>query len=72
MSDIVYNRLKEVCPQKSLSEMDILEVQKACRVAFEIIGYSPENFDESFMKTWESSERDDLYEFIYDVWEVDR
>lgn len=65
---IVESRLREICPRKNLSEMDIIEVEKATRVAFEIIGFKPQNFNDVFQKTWESSDAEVLSEFIYDVW----
>lgn len=67
-SEIVKHRLNEICPKKSLEEMDIIEVKKAVRIAFEIVGYLPENFDDDFSKTWGSSEVETLGEFAYEVW----
>ena len=43
-------RLREVCPKKQMSEMDIIEAKKSVKVAFEIIGFKPENFDEAARK----------------------
>ena len=51
-----------------MSELDILEAKKSCKVAFEIIGFKPRNFDEAFQKTWESSEATMLSDFVYSVW----
>lgn len=65
---IVRNRLKDVCPQQKFCEMDIDEVEKATRVAFQIIGYNPENFSDAFRKSWESFEGEMLWEFIFSVW----
>ncbi|MBP5421716.1 MAG: hypothetical protein J6Y78_04640 [Paludibacteraceae bacterium] len=65
---IVLRRLREVCPKKEMSELDILEAKKSCKVAFEIIGFKPRNFDEAFQKTWESSEATMLSDFVYSVW----
>lgn len=67
-SEIVKARLEDVCPQKSIKEMDVLEVEKAVRIAFEVIGYLPENFDDDFSKTWGSSSVENLWEFAYEVW----
>lgn len=72
MSDIVRERLREVCPTERVSEKDIIEVKRDCRVAFRIIGYIPENFDDAFQKTWESSDADDLCDFVFDVWRNDK
>lgn len=67
-SEIVRDRLIEVCPNESIKEMDILEVEKCVRIAFKIIGYLPENFDDDFSKTWGSSDVETLGEFAYEVW----
>ena len=67
----VYNRFKDVVPVMRLDEMDAVEVGKSCKTAFSIIGYSPKNLDESIEKAWESSTALSLFEFIYDVYEVD-
>lgn len=67
-SEIVRDRLIEVCPNESIKEMDILEVEKGVRLAFKIIGYLPENFGDDFSKTWGSSTVETLGEFAYEVW----
>lgn len=50
--------------------MDILEVEKSCHVAFEIIGleHRNERFDKAFKKAWENSDAEMLWEYIYCVW----
>lgn len=72
MSQIIKSRLNEVCPSQTVSEMDIIEVEKSCHIAFEIIGYLPKNFTVAFQKTWESFDGEMLCDFIYKVWEADR
>lgn len=72
MSDIVRERLREICPIEKVSEVDIVEVKRDCMIAFEVIGYNPQNFEESFQKTWESSDAEDLCDFIFKVWECDK
>ena len=67
---IVYDRLKEVVPVKSLEELDCDEVKVACRVAFEIIGYDCDNLDDCILSAWKSSSSIGLADFIFDVWEV--
>ena len=67
----VYNRFKEVVPVERLDDLSYDEVKKDCNVAFKIIGYSPKNLDTSIEKAWESSTALSLFEFIYDVYEVD-
>lgn len=72
MSQIVKSRLKEICPVKKMSEVDIVEAEESCHIAFEIIGYLPKNFQVAFQKTWESYEGEMLSDFIYQVWGEDR
>ena len=67
----IYNRFKEIIPVKRLDEMTGTEILKSCKIAFEIIGYSPNNLEESVSKAEESSTALSLFEFIYDVYEVD-
>jgi len=71
-SYIVRERLKEICPIEKVSEVDIVEVKRDCMIAFEVIGYNPKNFDESFQKTWESSDAEDLCDFVYELWKCDK
>ena len=68
MSAIVKARLEEICPNQNLSEIDVIEAEKSCMIAFKIIGYVPEDFDKSFKKAWESSDAELLSEFVFDVW----
>jgi hypothetical protein len=72
MDEIVKSRLIEVCPHQEISEVDVIEVEKSCYVAFEIIGYKPKNFTRAFQKTWESSDATLLSEFIFEVWGNDQ
>ena len=70
-SAVVGSRLREVCPPTKFCEMDIDEVEQSTRVAFKIIGYKPQNFSDSFRKSWETFEGEMLWEFIFDVWRKD-
>ena len=67
----VYNRFKEVIPVKRLDEMSSDEVIQSVNVAFKIIGHESDNIEESVEKAWESSTALSLFEFVYDVYEVD-
>lgn len=69
---IVLNRLREICPVYIVKDMDIDEVELDTRVAFEIIGFNPENFSEAFRKSWENSDKQFLSDFVYDVWRYGR
>ena len=71
MNRIVLNRLRDICPSHKLSDLDILEVEEDCHIAFEIIGYTPADFNKAFQKAWEQSDATDLSDFIYDVWRWD-
>ena len=68
---MVYDRFSEIVPVENLENLDILEVKKSLKIAWEIIGYSPKNLEKSFKKVWENSEATSLFEFIYEVWEED-
>ena len=72
MNIVVRDRLREICPVQKLSEMDVIEVEKACNVAFKIIGYNPKNFEDAFQKTWETSDAEDLCDFVFEVWRNDK
>lgn len=67
----VYNRFKDVVPVERLDDLSYDEVKEDINIAFKIIGYSPKNLDKSIEKTWESSTALSLFEFVYDVYEVD-
>ena len=68
MSKIIYNRLKEICPSKNIRGMSVQDLICDCNVAFKIIGYSPENLEESVIENLQDKDMD-LYKFIYTVWE---
>lgn len=67
----IYNRFKEIVPVERLDNLSPVEVKRDINIAFQIIGYSPKNLDESMSKAWETSTALSLFEFIYDVYEVD-
>ena len=67
----VYNRFRDVVPVQRLDELSSDEVIRDCNIAFKIIGYTPKNLEKSVEKAWETSTALSLFEFIYDVWEVD-
>ena len=72
MARIVKDRFREVCPNQTINEMDIIEVEMACNVAFKIIGYEVKNLEKSVQKVWETSESDTyLCDFAYEVWRSD-
>ena len=74
MTDSVFmrSRFKEITPEEHLENLDVTEVEKACHIAFEIIGYTPRDFNKAFTTAWTSSGAVELWEFIYDVWEADK
>lgn len=70
-SEIVKSRLREICPLQKLSEMDVIEVEKSCHIAFEIIGYETKRFVASFEEVWRISDAEYLCDYIYCVWRCD-
>ena len=72
MSSEIYDRLRDVVPSRTLSQLDLDEAQTSCIVAFEVIGYSPENLEKSFEKVLKSSsDFHELSDFIYSVYKED-
>ncbi len=67
----VYNRFKEIVPVKRLDEMTPSEIDESINIAFKIIGYSPNNLKKSLEVAIYESEAVSLFQFIYDVYEVD-
>lgn len=67
----VYNRFKEIVPVKRLDEMTPSEIDESINIAFKIIGYSPNNLKKSLEEAIYESEAVSLFQFIYDVYEVD-
>jgi len=68
----VYERLEEIVPKRKLEDMDVIEVETSCKVAFQIIGYKLKAFDKSFQKAWKHSVATMLFEFIFDVYQEDK
>ena len=71
MSRIVYERVREICPQKKIADMSVSDIKHDCRVAFAILGYEVIDLNKAFERAWESSNAIMLYEFVFDVWEAD-
>lgn len=70
MNDIVRKRIQEVSPDKLVDDMTLSELEHDCRIAFEIIGYSPKNLSKTVRIVYESDIHK-LSDFIYDVWGLD-
>lgn len=68
----VYERFAEVIPRDKLENLDIIEVERATRTAFRVIGYVPRDFKESFNRAWRHSVAVMLFEFVFDVYMEDR
>ena len=68
MSEFMKARFDEICPQKWLSVMDIIEVEEDVKTAFSIIGFKPNDFDKAFEEAWKTSHALTLSDFVYDVW----
>lgn len=71
IAEDIYNRFHEVIPSTPLKELDVDEVYTQCKLAFEMIDYTPNHLESSFNKAWESSNAEDLPYFIYDVYVED-
>lgn len=74
MSEIVRNRLREVCPVEKMEDLSFEEVDMAVRIAFNIIGYKATDRKVAIQKAYESSVDGHywLCDFVYDVWRLDR
>ena len=46
--DPVFERFREIVPNKKLSDMSIDSIIRDTQIAFKVIGFSPKNFSESF------------------------
>ena len=72
MSRIIYERLREICPDEDISSKSFSELVNDCNVAFKIIGYEPKNLVETANKIYDKTDKDTrLYNFIYKVWRWD-
>ena len=70
--DPIFERFREIVPNKKLSDMSIDSIIKDTQIAFKVIGFSPKNFSESFKSVWRHRTTDVLFEFIYDVYMEDK
>lgn len=72
-SVIVKEKLKDVCPDKRLQDMYMVDVEEKTLEIFDLIGYkSSKTVKKAIDKAWVNSDRSDhLYEFIYRVWSFD-
>ena len=68
----VYERFEDIVPRKKLEDMDIIEVEEDCKIAFKIIGYTPKDFEASFAKVWRQSIATMLFEYVFDVYMEDK
>ena len=72
MSRIIYERLREICPDEDISSKSIDDLIMDCHIAFEIIGYEPISLDATVRKVYDKVDKDTrLYNFIYKVWRWD-
>ena len=72
MSEIIRDRLNDVCPVKKINEMTSDELLKAVNVAFEVIGYNPIDLEEAMDYINKTSNAEMLSEYVYFVWEADQ
>lgn len=72
MSRIIYERLREICPDEDISSKSFTDLVNDCNVAFKIIGYEPKNLVETVNKIYDKTDKDTrLFNFIYKVWRWD-
>lgn len=73
MSEIVRKRLVDVCPVYPIKNANLDELETDCHIAFEIIGYHPNNFTKSIDKVLKEGSSDEilLSDFVYRVWKID-
>lgn len=73
MSEIVLEKLKNVCPKKRLSSMYMVDVEEETLKAFQEIGYKPsKTIKKAIDKAWVNSDRNDpLYQYVHKVWGYD-
>lgn len=67
MSEFMLERFREICPMKKINGMSREDLSHDVHIAFEIVGYQPNSLSDALEDAWESSEADDLSDFVYDV-----
>lgn len=72
MSRIIYERLREICPDEDISSKSIEDLVVDSNVAFKIIGYEPKNLEDTVKEVYENADKHSrLFSFIYAVWRWD-
>ena len=72
MTEVMKARLQEVVPDRYLQHMSVTDTEKAVKVAFEIVGYTPKsNLQMAIDRAWGKSTATKLWEFVYDAWRLD-
>ena len=67
MCRTVYERFQEIIPKRKVADLTAEEIMHDCKIAFEIIGYEPNDLKKAFTKAWETSKAVEVYEFVFDV-----
>ena len=76
-SCVVYDRLREIVPVERFEDLSGDDLLKNTKTAFEVIGYSPKNLENSMEKSLKiqgenpQNSEVSLFEFVYLVWRVD-
>lgn len=71
-SEIVLARFEDVCPDQSIDSMFLKDIEDDVRVAFEIIGYNPKNFQKCVDKAINKlGRKGKLYQVCYHAWRLD-
>lgn len=71
MSRIIYERFRDVIPMRKISDCSLKDLMSDCEVAFEVIGYEPNHFNQSFNTVLNKSNAVYVYEFVYEVYMED-
>lgn len=67
----LFYRFEEICPVKLIDESTLDELISDCNVAFKIVGYEPDNLEESARWVYLNMDNKILFHFVYSVWRCD-
>lgn len=71
-SEIVLARMEDICPSSMIDDVDIDLLEKSVKVAFEIIGYKPNDIRVATEKAVEKmGHKGELYRLCYNAWRMD-
>ena len=69
---MIKDRIYEIAPDEDITIFSEDQLVKECNVAFKIIGYEPNNLENSVSEVFKSTHKSsNLADFILSVWLVD-